>query len=538
MYSQSFSFSGYAPGLPSEMVGKSQNQMAVVDGENFAWTVDGVFSAYGNTDIGKPAGAVVMAHPHTAVINNVLHAFYQNGVWKLVAGVWELAFDFTSAPAFTNHKGWDLDAYKWTDAYIGTAFWFCHPSIGLMFYDQFTDQWGWLRDDCWTGPIYACANADNRLVLLLEDTVVWSHFDRGDKFTCDTWHAGSGAQSLALIQYGQPYSVLPYRGGWLTFTSMGVMRSQPNADVVGAPDGKSVAVGALVFNHAPVTQVDISIGATGAAHINGDVVIWLAPRGFMQFAPSQGGGWGAMQEFEPVMGKFYAEYLLPASTGRVTDRFCLDVARDAGWLFVSSRGSDDLAGYSRAHVYQPDMQKWGSFNLAHLHVGRGTAAAQMADLNFINTAGKVRLVQHKIGAARKSWIKFSPMRLQAPNEPSVPAGAMSTVQGARVGVGSPVWEGASPSLSLASQWADAKRKPELSMPGTLARFFCAGGFDDYEPNVDQQIWMVEVSRHDNMIYLAGSTSGVTHTFGALAETSDEFFHITSLELDFTFTGVK
>lgn len=537
MYSQSFAFSGYVPALANEQVGKKQDQMAVVDGENFAWTTDGVFSAYGHDDAGAPEFAVAMAHPHTAIIDGQLHVFYGNGVYRWDGAAWTLTFAFAGAPTFTNPKGWDLFQYKWTEAYIGTTYWFCHPAIGLLYYDAFTGDWGWFRDDCWTGPVYACAGADNRLVLLLEDTVVWSKFDRGDQFSCDIWQAGAGAQSLALIKYGQPYTIMPYNGGWLTFTSEGVMVSRPVQDPVGAPDMRSLAYGALVFNHKLVTNEEVCYGPCAACHMDETAVFWLTQKGFRIFAPSQGGGWGAAQEWQPEVGRFYADYLLPLSDTAAQDRYCLDVARNSGWLFVSSRPNDDIFGYTRAHVFQADLGKWGSFNLAHAAIGYGAASRRVSDMSFITISGGLKLVRHKNGTNRRSWIKFSPMRLQMPNDPGLSAAAVTTVQKARVGVGAPSWALSSP-MALSSTWADAKKKPDMDLPGTLARFFMSGGFDDTETNGDQVIWMTPVSAHGSIVYLAGSTTGVTHTFGALADGNEEFFHITSLELDFTFTGVK
>lgn len=541
MFSQSYSFVGYFPALTAEQIGKAKDEMAIVDGQNFAWKLNGVFSAYAHESVGKPTEAVIMRHPYDAVIAGQLYVFFSNGVWRLENGLFTQVFDFAGAPAFENPKGWDLSLYKWTSAYIGTRHWFCHPAVGLVYYDQFDDEWGFFRDDCWSGPVYACCNADNRLVVLLEDVVAWSRFDRGNEFTCDTWHCGAGAQSLALIKYGQPYSVMPYSKGWLTFTSMGTMVSRPVQDLVGAPDGRSVAPGALVFNHSLVSAEAVCIGTTAMTHVDDSSVIWLTQNGFRSFSPSQGGGWGGLNNWQPEMSQFYAETLLPAlQSDFELDTVNIEVSRDCGWVFISSRPQDyALLGYSRAHVFQPDIGKWGSFNWPHTQIGRHRDGGISSDLGYLDNAGRLQKVDHALSSGIESWIKFSPVRLQVPNDPNGVAELITATQTFRFGTSKPGWPTA-PALTLESSWkpqvADSAKRAE---PPTHCRFFVSSGFSAEEPNVDMQQWLTEVSQHSSVVYLSGTSTGILHTIGAVA-TSDmsEYFCINSVEVSYTFAGVK
>ncbi len=542
MYSQSFGFVGYYPALTAEQVGKARDEMAIVDGKNFAWKLQGVFSAYAHQQIGAPVLAVTMPHQFTAVIADALYCFYANGVWRYgVDGEWTPVFDFAGAPLFQNTKNWVLSEYKWTHAYIGTKHWFCHPSIGLFYYDEFEDRWAFFRDECWTGPVYACAAASNRLVLLLEDTVVWSKFDRGDEISCEVWQCGAGAQSLALVKYGQPYTLMPYAGGFITFTSMGTMVSRPSEDMVGDPDGKSVAVGALVYHHSALTDEHICLGPCAATHLDSSSVVWLTQLGFRAFSPTQGGGWGGVQAWQPEMSQFYAEVVVPqCDSEQALDKFCIEVARDCGWIFVSSRlPGYAYLGYERAHVFQPEVGKWGCFDNKHLMVGRARLSQIQADLGYFDHLGRLQRVDHASTENLESWVKFSPVRLQVPNDMNITPNLLTATQDFRIGVQQPGWPVAH-SLSLASSWA--KREPAagaVAMPPTQCRFFVASGFSAEEANGPMKQWLHEVSRQASVVYMVGTSTGILHTFGAIAEgASNEYFCITSVEIGYTLAGVK
>lgn len=538
MFSQSFDILGYYPAYQPEQLGKKKDEMAVVDGQNFAWRTGGVFSAYANSQVDGPASATLMRHPMLFVVQGTLHAFYGNGIWKLGDdNSWTAVIDYSAAPAFTNPKGYDLSQYKWTTAYVGTTYWFCHPAVGLIYHDVFTGTWGWKREDCWTGPTYAVCLASNRLVVLLDDVVTWSKFDDGQTFDLLNWACGAGAQSLALVEYGQPYSVMSYNGGWVTFTGSGVLVSRPNEDVVGAPDGQSVAVGALRFHHAVLSQEDIPVGPTAVCSIDRASVVWLCQRGFRNFSPSQGGGWGGVAQWQAEMSAFYVEQVLPASRGADLDRFCIDVAKDNGWIFVSSREADDVLGYTRAHVFQPEQAKWGCFDWRHLHVGQSRRATVQPDMGWLDHGGRLHVVDHTLASATNSWVKFSPVRLQMPTDQSLPPGTVTATQDWRIGTSPSGWK-PKPGLGLQSSWRALGIYEFSPLPNTKAKFFAYGGWDTYTANGDQQVQLWPVTIGADVQYLVGTTTGVNHTLAVTADDADEFFYITSVEIGYIFAGLK
>lgn len=538
MYTQTFQIEGYQPAWAPEQKGKQSNQVVVLDGMNFFWNLRGVQSGFGR---GWEATEALPAarHPSIQWVQNRPLLFVDNAVYEPQAdGSLVQLFSWNASGSHPTH---DLGGYKWTYAYVGTRHWFAHPlAEALVYYDEFDDEWGLFRDPCWNGPIYATTHSDNRLVVLLEDTVVWSKFDEGDKFDCG-WQCGAGAQSLALIRYGQPYSVMPYNTGWLTFTSKGIMLSTPTQQQNMDPDESRIHPGLLVFNHEEVSFDDMPLGPTAITHVDERQVIWLATAGFMQFTATQGGGFGAVQPFAIEMGRFYKETAIPHALRRDSriDDFCIDYARDMKWLFVSSRASFDLP-YSRAHVYQFQIERWGSFNREHFCIGFGRVQdeieSQRNHLRHFGIVDEAGVYTH-IDPMQKdaaAWVRFAPTRLQLPNE-DLSAQTVSSVQGLRVGVAHASFDH-TPIGGLQSSWLAEDDFEEIA--DSNFDLLIAGADDDATRLPDEVVYASVVRRHRNVIDYACHTTGVNHTVLVLAERPNEHFDIRHLEYTFFWAGVK
>lgn len=536
MYAQTFTIAGYTPAMSPEQAGKAENQIAVQDGQNFFWNLRGVQSGFGIAErrIGASPG---MRHPCIAWVENRKVFLMSDGVYQLSGPAMVRVFAFA---ANVTHASFDLDAYKWTYAYVGTRHWFCHPRVhGLVYYDQFEDTWGIFRDTCWVGPNFAVTQADNRLVVLLADTVVWSKFDEGHTFLCD-WYCGSGAQSLALIRYGQPYTVMPYQNGWLTFTSMGLMTSAPEYGQVLDPDGKRVMAGPLIYRHEESAFDSLPLGPACIEHIEEREVLWLSQDGFWSFKPTQGGGFGAPQPYAQLMGRFYAETLVPqaSANGMLLDNFALHYARDMRWLFVSSRTGISFP-YTRAHVYQIELDKWGSYDFEHLFIGYGRRDAERAqqqayERHFGIIDENAEWVRHDPNnGTAASWVKFTPMRLQIPNEDML-VHTMTSVQGLRVGVGPPNFT-ANPSGRLRSSWVvDAV---DVQKPSVFD-MFVASGLDANTEWPDEGNYARETDRTHEVIAYACHSTGVVHSLIAIALNTNQHFDIRHIEMSYFFAGVK
>lgn len=566
MFSQTFMIGSYMPSLADEQSGKAQEQMAVVDGRNFAWHMNGVFSAHGSHFI-TAALPTISAHPHIAIIQNRQYALTTAGVYSYAdTGAPVLAL---ALPPYAGETDYDLGAYGWSEAYVGTRHWFAHPAVeALVYYDVHDDEWGTYRDDCWSGPIFGITQADNRLVVLLQDAVIWSRFDDGASFGCGDfpapldppppgsppeevaawqkrwheadWRCGSGAQSLALIKYGQPYAVVPYNNAWLTFTSMGIMLSQPSYDQLPDPNDSRIMVGAIVYKHEEVSFENIPVGPTAITHVDEAQVIWLAPSGFQSFQPAQGGAFGTIEPWQAEMGRFYAETLMVDDVGRLLDEYCLHYVPERKWLFVSSKSDPGLPHYDRAHVYQLVLDRWGSFDYQHIALGASTGAAreraqqevQRLGYVYMSPTGRLRLVDHQ--GPVNSFVRFSPMRLQMPQEEALPPSTVSSVQEIRIGMSGPGTP-FRPTSALLSSW---RREREENDRATVCKVLISSGDDAETRNVDEgeYAWLVSRDRQ-SAIYSCHST-GIAHSVLVTALAEDEFFHIRHLELGFFWAGVK
>lgn len=534
MFSQTFSLGDYQPMLKAEQAGKANEQMAVVDGRNFAWEGAAVISAYARSAAIDVLPAVPMRHPGIFTIANLAYIFTGAAVIRRnINNSFTTVFTYPTPFPPVLAGPWDETQYQWTTGYVGTAHYFCHPSVGIVRFDQFDGTWSMVREDCWNGPTYAICMADNRLVVLLEDVVVWSWFDLGEKFD-RLWQAGSGTQSLALIKYGQPYSVRPYSNGFITFTSMAVMLSVADNSQALHPDGDKLAVGALVFKHEELTLEEPALGPAAITNAGQDMVVWLAQNGLRAFAPSQGGGFGGLQNWQAPMGAFYRETMIPDTEGGVGDRFMLSYCSELRSIFVSSRGSS--GNYQAAHVYQMDYERWGSFDHPHKVIGPGARGA-LGGVNyhgaaFINPAGV--LFDIVTGAVTDSWVKFSPLRLQLPQEPTLPTSTLISVQEIRLGTErGPGHRLAALPFSFVSNWQIERfrgRQP------TKCDVLLSGGWDDNTQNLDQGEYATLV--HSNMetaLYVCDVT-GLTHSLYIACTAADHHFSISHVEATFFFAG--
>lgn len=532
MFSQTYMIAAYNPALAGEQSGKAQDQMAISNGRNFAWEGASVISAYASAPV-EDGPTLAMRHPFQFTIQNRVFVFDQNRVLMRdeLSEEFVEVFNWAVAPPAAPYN---LGHYNWTSAWVGTKYVFSHPTVPfLICYDQFEDAWTTWTDECWNLPIYGVALAANRLVVLLTDVVVWSWFDEATRFE-HLWQSGSGSQSLALIRYGQPYSVAPYNGGFLTFTSMGIMLSTPDDSQAGHPDGERLMFGALTYNHAAVSFEDCPIGPAAVRAVGDGLVVWLNVNGFRCFAGTQGGGFGAVQPWQPLMSMFYRDVVLRDRAGEVSDLVMLNYVAELNSVFVSVRTQG--LGYSSAHVLQLDYDRWGSFDWPHKSVGptkRGNRMRlNLPGAGFIGADGVVNDMENGPGA--HAWVKFSPIRFQAPQEPALPATTLTSVQEVRLGTSLP--RGKEPDalpFGLVSNWdREAFRGP----PRTKCNVLVSGGWDENTANLDEGEYATLVLANAATAVYAVDVTGLTHSVFVICEADDHYFNISHVEATFFLAG--
>ena len=530
MYTQTFNIGAYLPAVTDDQSSNVDKQLAVVDGENFAWKASGVFSAFGHEII---AGAFEGPGHHvtTFQVGGETWVFGRTQVAREAGGVWETLYEFPAAAS--QISVWDLTTYKWTHAYVGTRHWFAHPQVGLVYFDQFDGEWGTFRHPNWLGPVYACCHADNRLVVMLNDVVAWSRFDRGHEFDDVSWHCGTGAQSLALIRYGQPFGVYAYNGGWLSFTSAGIMLSMPSNQQNTHPNAEKGVFAALVFNHEEVSWQNLPVGSLAIAGIDDKQVIWVSNVGLLVASPGQGGSTIAVTPVDQPMNSFYVENILRGLEAENIQEFRLDYLPDADWLVLSSRGGVS-SYYTRAHILQRVYNRWASFNFPHeclAHIGQADPAnLDSHKIGFITPTRRLAKITHRPHAY--SWIRLNTTRLEAPNE-QIPAGSLVQTHQIRVGRGKPAWDQLS-GFQKRSSWLRDKREAWAANRFDL---YIAGSWDSQTEIVDERVKAMPVKVGESIDYYAVDTTGVVHTIYVECAGPDDFYEINSVEVTFTFAGV-
>ena len=530
MYTQTFNIGAYLPAVTDEQSGKADNQLSIVDGENFAWKASGVFSAFGHEVI-TGAFEIPGFHVTPFQVGGETWIFGRTQVAREVGGAWDVLYEF---PAVADQPSeFNLDHYKWTMAWVGTRYWFAHPLVGLVYYDHHDDEWGMFRHENWLGPVYACCHADNRLVVLLNDVVAWSRFDRGDQFDDISWHCGTGAQSLALIRYGQPFAVYAYNGGWLTFTSAGIMISMPSNQQTLHPNMEKGAFGALVYNHEEVSWQNLPFGPLSLTAVDDKQVLWMSNGGLLVASPGQGGSTISITPVDQPMNLFYMENVLRNTTADTIAEYRLDYLPDVDWLVLSSRGGVETF-FSRAHILQRGYQRWASFNFPHECFCPLNRVAEV-DLDhvltgFITPARRLSQIDHRPHAY--SWVQFSPTRLEAPNE-QIPAGALTQTHQLKVHRGKPMWDTPGPAQRR-SAWRLERRE---AWAENRMHVYLFGGWDNQTENIDERIKAHPVVVGETTDYYACNTTGVVHTLWVECAGPDDFYEINSVEVTFTFAGV-
>ena len=104
MYTQTFNIGAYLPAVTDDQSSNVDKQLAVVDGENFAWKASGVFSAFGHEII---AGAFEGPGHHvtTFQVGGETWVFGRTQVAREAGGVWETLDQFPAAAShFRNRK--------------------------------------------------------------------------------------------------------------------------------------------------------------------------------------------------------------------------------------------------------------------------------------------------------------------------------------------------------------------------------------------------------------------------------------------------
>lgn len=529
MFRATYNIENFFPVFQAEQHGGNESQVRVLEGQNFAWHTNGVFSAYAHELCATAPGTDgTTRHPGSFNIARNQYSFFNSGVYTKVAGVQVPVF-----PCPRDDINIDREKYKWTYAYVGTAHYFSHPEWSeILYYDQHDDTWGKFRPACWNGPIYGITHAENRLIVMLTDTVGWSSFDQGQLGWDCASPCGSGYQSLALIRYGCPLTVMPYQTGWLSFTDKGVMISMPTTDLVPDPEGDGVLAGPVMYRHEELTFDNLAIGPTAVEHINEKDVIWLCDRGYWHMDGLNAVPW------QPEWSAWWRDYLRDYTTDFSSDSVMLSYIRPFGHLVTSHKAAQGDQWYEHGAVYQFDLEKWGSFDKPHK--GFSWDKDEMVKsrykqfFSFFDNACAVQDITH--GPTDDSYIKLGPLRLDAQNELHE-ANDISLLFGVRLGFSKRPWVDNVERYSIRGTedfWNRMKRENQVP---THCDVYTAGSEDGVDPTIEATEPATLVTRSAYAAEYSCHTSGHLHLIVVETQEEIDFFDVRHLQLSFLPIGV-
>ena len=529
MYSQTFALGNFHPVWDHEQPDQKDGRIKVLAGKNFAWHTRGIFSAYASElgcSVPTPAAAATR-HPGSFTVAKKNYHFFNDGVYAHAGGACIKVFECLRDRASTT-----LEIYKWSYAYVGTVHYFSHPEWSeIIYYDEHADTWDCFRADCWEGPVYGITHAENRLVVLLTDVVGWSMFDKGfDGFECSSY-CGSGYQSLALIRYGCPFRVEPYADGWLTFTDMGIMLSQPITDLVPDPEGDGVLSGPVIYKHQELTFDNLAVGPCAIEHIDEKDVIWLSERGFWHLNR------GALEPWQPEWSGWFRDHWRDYSTLRPLDDVMLTSLRPFGWLGVSFKQAN-TDHYTNAAMYQFDLDRWGSFDYDHHGFAwkeeDGVKSRFRPFFAYFAVGNNWRNITH--GTTDNSYVKLGPVTLHAETELHE-AENKQLLFATRVGLSKRPWVDNYQQHAVRGTedfWQKNEREVEIPSEFDL---YVSGTEDGVHNETGQTEPLTRVQRQGYTASYSGHVTGYSHLFTFECANATDFFDIRTIQASFIPVGI-
>jgi len=316
----------------------------VVAGANFLVDVDGPYSGFGRTWIDEQGLTDARAFQTLNTIDETENYIFAHDSI--------LRFDVDSRqlyPVYT-HTSRTL-FYPWTRAVVGGKLYLCNFEIGILVWDPVAGTWTVLSGSNVPTTVYAICESFGRLVILSDTRVTWSSIDdASNSGLAPSTVTGAGFQGLSLLtSKAVPLMVLPYHGGFLTYTRQGIMRSE-------------FVQAANPFRHTVLTREHILLNPW-AITFYGDTVaeshVFLTHRGLFKTDGDK-----RPELWQPLMSEHIYRNLLPGidhKSGEFTT--ALAYSTDTGWFSVSIAQDSRTRVYGIAFVLYQD--EWGILSRGH-----------------------------------------------------------------------------------------------------------------------------------------------------------------------------
>lgn len=327
-------------GLTPEISAVNSDETFALSGKNYVFDSRGPKSAFGSLFLNdlpvtpKAGFQVLQIASRTFVCTNESISELQVATQSLVP---VLAFEPFQLIA------------RWTHGFLNGVIYFCHPGIGVLYWNQRNGQRGLLQVPGVPDAPIAIVVDNGRLVILDAFTLSWSAQSDGGNFSPAL--GGAGSQLVSDRVSGDPLMVTSYGRGVLTWTTQGVMRSEFSG-------------GVETYRHRGINTEYRPINSFCVAKLDDETSIILDPRGLFAsrgepptpFAPS-------FNEF--LIGELRKNDSLEENNVRLEwDPFSRRV-------FISRAFALNTNLYNQAFVLYVPLQKWGSFDHQHYGYGHG-----------------------------------------------------------------------------------------------------------------------------------------------------------------------
>lgn len=355
----SLMINGYNPAYDR----KQLEDLTIVDGKNFAPTLQGYKSNFGSSAISFDR------LPKEIMQNSNL--FLKLDRLFMVNNFGVLKYDETNEKWYYIIKlGSKLyNDYPWSSAVVGGDIYFCRLGAGLWRY-RITDNSVISITENVPSDAMSICSADGRLVILGSSTYAWSAVGDGTSLATSIG-TGAGFQALTLAGSGSPLGVKSLNDGFLVFTTTGIVKAEAISSV-------------LTFYHRLVANSSFTpVSPNAICEVESGTILWFSRTGLY----SSNGGYP--EQFEPEFSKYLVTNIFKyplASNFDVPIR--VGYSELMHYIIISYSSSN---GYNEpfitSYIYDIDLAKWGRYDYAHWF---------MADIKL--TGSKYRGIKLALGS--------------------------------------------------------------------------------------------------------------------------------------------
>jgi hypothetical protein len=454
---------GFSPAVEATQ----SDGLFILDGRNFVFDTKGPMSSFGNRIL-MPQGRQkpTQSQGIRLHLSTGDRTFYMDG-----DGIWEWDEKVGTYVAIVLTQDTSKAPNRWSHAYLDSKVYFCHPSVGILVLDLITGVCLPHEIVGTATPPDAISLAENngRLGVLTTQFFYWSNPSDGTDFTPAL--GGGGFQLLADRVSGTPLVISSYSGGFLSWTTSGVLRSEFTGDQA-------------VYRHRALNTDYRPINSFCMSRVDDDSVIILDERGlFISKSDS-------IQPYAPIFNEFLIKFIRENKL-KLAQRIRIEWDELQRFLYVSVALEYANDVFSMAFVYYPALDKWGMFNQPHYGILpiRIDSSSRAGDYyGYVDVAGVVRYwlntasreLDPTVGSFGVSNLWNPPAQLPIQYDPQLPLRVMP-------GVGQLSGFAAPDNIKRAAYYANNSATPQIVAVEGLDSLIQLGVFRPTGPSASDEM---------------------------------------------------